>query len=158
MLFVEPAGLQNEAHPRANMNVKRVIGAGIVAFVILFVAGYLVHAVWLANTYRVMTDQGFSFRLQSDAQQKLWIVLVSDLLYSIVFSWIYARGLEPQPWANQGVRYGILMTLFTIVPASLSDYVVYNLPSMLVVRWMVAGLVTLVAMGLAVAAIQGPST
>jgi hypothetical protein len=140
------------------MNMKRVVGAGVVAFVVLFVAGFLVHGVWLANTYHVMTVKGFSFRSQSAMQQKFWIVLVSDLLYSMLFSWIYARGLEPKSWAGQGIRFGILMTLFTIVPNALNDYVVYNLPSMLVVQWMIAGLVTLIAMGLAVAAVQRTSS
>jgi intracellular septation protein A len=45
------------------------------------------------------------------------------------------------------------MTLFTVVPSTLNDYVVYNLPHRLVVHWMVAGLITLVLMGLAAAAI-----
>jgi hypothetical protein len=136
------------------MNVKRVIGAGVVAFVILFVAGYLIHGVWLANTYRVMTVQGFSFRPQGDMRPKLWIVLVSDLLYSMLFSWIYARGIESKPWPGQGIRFGILAALFTIVPSTLNNYVVYALPNVLVVDWMFSGLVALVAMGLAVAVIQ----
>ena len=135
------------------MNLKRVIGAGVVAFLILFVAGYLVHGVWLANTYRGMIAGGFSFRPQETMQHKLWIIWVSDFLYAMLFSWVYARGLEPKSWVGQGLRFGIWMTLFTVVPASLKDYVAYNLPYTLVVKWMAAGLTTLVVMGLAVAAI-----
>jgi hypothetical protein len=45
------------------------------------------------------------------------------------------------------------MTLFTVVPSTFNDYVVYNLPHTLVLHWMIAGLITLVLMGLAAAAI-----
>ena len=83
---------------------------------------------------------------------------MSDLLYSILFAWVYARGMEPKPWASQGIRFGILMALFTVVPASLNDYVVYNLPHMLVIEWIAAGFITLIVMGLAVAAILKGST
>jgi hypothetical protein len=135
------------------MDAKRLIGAIVAAFVILFVAGFLIHDVWLGSTYGEMRASGFSFRPEGAMQQRLWLIWVSDLLYSILFAWVYAKGVEAKPWAAQGVRYGIVVTLFTIVPATLNDYVVYSLPHRLVVDWMVAGLVTLVVMGLAVAAI-----
>lgn len=45
------------------------------------------------------------------------------------------------------------MSLFTGVPPTLNDCVVYNLPHTLVLHWNVAGLITLILMGLAVAAI-----
>jgi hypothetical protein len=66
---------------------------------------------------------------------------------------VYARGKEEKPWIGQGIRYGILMTLFTVVPSTLNDYVVYNLPHTLVLHWIIAGLITLILMGLAAAAI-----
>jgi hypothetical protein len=54
---------------------------------------------------------------------------------------------------RQGFRYGVLMTLFTIVPCALNDYAVYNVPHMLVVKWMAAGGVVRVMLGLLVAGI-----
>jgi hypothetical protein len=137
----------------ANMNVKKLVGAVVLAFLILFVAGLLVHRVWLASTYRGMTAEGFLFRTQDAIQHKLWIACVSDLLYSILFAWVYVRGIEPKPWASQGIRFGILMWLFTVVPASLNDYVVYNLHHILVIKWIAAGFITFIVMGLAVAAV-----
>lgn len=44
------------------------------------------------------------------------------------------------------------MTLFTVVPSTINEYVVYNLPYTLVLCWMVAGLITLILMSLAAAA------
>jgi hypothetical protein len=40
---------------------------------------------------------------------------------------VYVCGREDKPWIGQGLRYGVLMTLFTIVPSALNDYVSYQL-------------------------------
>ena len=110
------------------MDTKKLIGAMVAAFVILFLAGFLVHNVWLGATYRQMRDAGFSFRPEDALRQRLWGIWVSDALYSILFVWVYAKGKEEKPWVAQGIRYGILVTLFTVVPSTINDYVVYNLP------------------------------
>jgi hypothetical protein len=135
------------------MDTKKLIGAIVAVFAILFIAGFLVHGVWLGTTYREMRAAGFSFRPEHAMHHKLWGVWVSDALYSILFVWVYARGREAKPWVGQGIRYGILMTLFTVVPSTLNDYVVYDLPHALVLQWMIAGLITLILMGLAAAGI-----
>jgi hypothetical protein len=135
------------------MDAKKLIWAALLAFVILFVAGFLVHSVWLGDTYRQMRDSGFSFRPLEVMNHKLWIIFVSDFLYSLLFAWVYARGMEQKPWLGQGIRFGIVATLFTVVPSALNDYVVYNLPYKLVLVWMAAGLVTLILMALSVAAV-----
>ena len=140
------------------MDMKKLIGAIVAAFVILFVAGFLVHGMWLGTTYRQMRDAGFSFRPEDTMRLKLWGVWVSDALYSILFVWIYAKGRDEKPWMAQGIRYGILMTFFTVVPSTINDYVVYNLPHTLVLHWMIAGLFTLVLMGLAAATILKKSS
>jgi hypothetical protein len=133
--------------------MKKLIGAMVAAFAILFVAGFVVHGVWLGSTYREMRNAGFSFRPEDAMRHRMWCIWVSDALYSILFVWVYAKGKEAKAWASQGVRYGVLITLFTVVPSALNDYVVYDLPHRLVLHWMIAGLVTLMLMGLAVAAI-----
>lgn len=140
------------------MDTKKLIGAIVAAFVILFVAGFLVHSVLLASTYRQMRAEGFSFRPENAMQHKLWGIWVSDILYSILFVWVYIRGRDAKPWVAQGFRYGVVVTLFTVVPSALNDYVVYNLPHTLVLHWMIAGLITLILMGLAVAAILKPAS
>jgi hypothetical protein len=75
---------------------------------------------------------------------------VSAALYSILFVWVFAKRRVENPWVGQGIRYGVLMTLFTVMPSTINDYVVYNLPHTLVLHWMIAGLITLILMGLAI--------
>jgi hypothetical protein len=130
-----------------------MIVAVLVVFVTLVVAGFLIHAMWLGSTYQAMRDDGFSFRTPDAIQHRMWLIWISDLLYAILFVWVYVRGRETTPWLGQGLRYGVLMTLFTIVPGALNEYATYNLPHMLVVKWMAADGVVLVILGLLVAAI-----
>jgi hypothetical protein len=130
-----------------------MILAVVVVFVTLVVAGFLIHAIWLGSTYQAMRDDGFSFRTPDALRHRLWLIWLSDLLYAILFVWVYVRGREDRPWVGQGLRYSVLMTLFTVVPSALNEYAVYNLPHMLVVKWMAACGVVLVILGLVVAAI-----
>jgi hypothetical protein len=135
------------------MDTKRMILAVVVVLVVLVVAGAVIHGAWLGSTYEAMRNDGFSFRMPDALRHRLWLIWLSDLLYAILFVRVYLRGREDKPWTGQGVRYGVLMTLFTVVPSALNEYVVYNLPHMLVVKWMVAGGVVLVMLGLLVAAL-----
>jgi hypothetical protein len=130
-----------------------MILAVALVFVVLVAAGFLIHAVWLGNTYQAMRDVGFSFRTPEAFQHRMWLIWLSDLLYAILFVWVYVRGREDTPWVGQGLRYGVLMSLFTVVPNALNEYVVYNLQHMLVVKWMAAGSAVLVILGLLVAAV-----
>jgi hypothetical protein len=135
------------------MEWKRMVAAVVVVFLGLVIGGFLIHALWLQSTYQMMRDSGFSFRTPEALQHRLVVIWISDLVYAILFVWVYVRGREPKPWPGQGLRYGVLMTFFTIVPSSLNEYAVYNLPHMLVVKWMAAGGVVLVILGLLVARI-----
>jgi len=135
------------------MDSKRMILAVVLVFVVLVVAGFLIHGVWLGSTYQDMRNGDSPFRTPDALQHRLWLIWLSDLLYAILFVWVYVRGREDSPWVGQGLRYGVLMTLFTIVPSTLNDYAVYKVPHMLAVKWMAGGGVVLVILGLLVAAI-----
>ncbi len=135
------------------MNLKKLAIAIVVSFIILLVSGFLIHGVWLANTYTQMRASGMNFRPATDMMHKMWIIWVSNFVYAFLFVFVYARGSENKPWVGQGVRFGIIATLFTVVPNTLNDYLVYNISYTLAVKWMISGLVVLVIMGVVVAAI-----
>ncbi len=66
------------------MDTKKLIGAMVAVFVILFAAGFVVHDVLLGSTYRQMRDAGFSFRPEDAMRHKFWGICVSNALYSIL--------------------------------------------------------------------------
>lgn len=135
------------------METKKIVLAVVVTYIIMLAAGFLIHGLWLASTYHALHGPGDPFRPEEALAHKIWFIWAGDLLYAILFVWIYTRGIEDRPWVGQGIRYGILMTLFTVVPSAINDYCVYPLPYTLAVKWMIGGLVALIAMGLATAGI-----
>jgi len=78
-------------------------------------------------------------------------MLVGQLIFTIMFAWVYTRGVENKPWVGQGIRYGILMTLLVVVPSACAQYTSYSIPYTLALKWMVGGGVQLVVLGLVVA-------
>lgn len=130
--------------------MKKIVAAVVVAYIVLMGSNFLIHSVWLMKDYAAIPD---SWRPLADMQRKIWLMWIGQLFFTVMFVWIYTRGVERKPWPAQGIRYGILMTLFTVIPYSLSEYVIYRIPHMLAVKWMIAGGIELIILGLIVAGI-----
>lgn len=130
--------------------MKKLVLATIVAYIVLMATNYFVHSVWLMADYNAIPG---SHRPPEEMIHRFWAMLLGQLFFAAMFAYIYTRGRENRPWVQQGIRYGIVMTFMTVVPYSLSDYVVYNVPHRLAVKWMVAGGLQLIILGLIVAAV-----
>ena len=138
------------------MEPKKLILAIAVGYVILMVLGYVIHEIWLMPVYQ---QYATIWRLEETMRHKMWINWAGQLLFTALFAWIYTRGVEDKPWVGQGIRYGIVMTLLTVIPAVCSQYVVYPIPYTLALKWMGAGAVQLIVLGLVVAGFcQKPAT
>ncbi len=133
------------------MDTKKFVLAIVVAYIVLIGTAYLIHQVLLAPTYREMMTG--PFRPEEVIRHKMWVMWVGQLLFTVLFAYIYTRGVEDKPWVGQGIRYGILIALLAAIPAVLSEYVVYPVPHTLAIKWMVAGAVQTILMGLVVAGI-----
>lgn len=132
------------------MSTKKLIIAMVACYAVLMGTNYLIHQVWLMNDYLATPD---SWRPMADLQQKMWVMFVGQAFFAVMFCYIYSRGAEAKPWLAQGIRYGIVMTLFTVIPYSLGEFTVFRVPHMLAVKWMAAGLVQMIILGLIVAGI-----
>lgn len=130
--------------------MKKTVMAVVATFVVLMATNYLIHEKLLMPDYDAIP---LSHRSPWGIQHRFWAMIIGQIFFSAMFAYIYTRGLEKKPWVAQGIRYGILMACLTIVPTSLSQYVVYIIPYMLSIKWMVAGGIQMVLAGLVVAAI-----
>ena len=130
------------------MDWKRFILAVVVSFVVLEGTGFLIHGMWLDPIYRSMPT---SWRPFDEMEQKMWIMWIGDLLFATMFCYVYLRGMENKPWLAQGVRYGIIIALLAMIPATLGNYVVFRVTYTLALKWMAAGGVQLVLLGILVA-------
>jgi len=132
------------------MNWKRYAIAVVAVYVVLLAAGFLVHEALLGEDYKAL---GSVMRSEEDAMSHLPYMLLAQLLMSLAIVWIYAKGVEPKPWLGQGVRFGLALWVLTGVAIYLIYYAVEPLPSSLVVKQIVYGLLEGVPAGIVVAAI-----
>ena len=78
-------------------------------------------------------------------------MILAHVLMSGAFVWIYSRGVEAKPWLGQGIRYGCVIALLTVVPGYTIYYVVQPMPGMHVVKQIVFDGALLLILGAVVA-------
>jgi hypothetical protein len=132
------------------MSAKKLLLAMVICYVVLMGTNYLIHSIWLMSDYAATPG---TWRPMADLMHKMWVMFVGQAFFAVLFCYIYSRGAEAKPWPAQGIRYGILITLFAVIPYSLGEYTVYNVPHMVAAKWMVAGCVQMIILGLIVAGI-----
>jgi hypothetical protein len=135
------------------MPMKRIILAIAACFVLLSAGRYLIHDVWLADTY---LETAAVWRDQESMLSHLWVLYVANLILAGAAVLIYIRGVEPKPWLGQGIRFGILLALVTAVPQSLVEWVVLPVPYQLALRWIIGEGVLAVLAGVLAAVICQP--
>lgn len=132
------------------MSMKKLIPAMIVCYIVLMGTNYLIHNIWLMKDYAAVPD---TWRPMAEMMHKIWVMWIGQAFFAVLFCYVYARGAEAKPWVAQGIRFGILMTLFIVIPSALGEYTVYNVPHILAIKWMIAGCIQFIILGLIVAGI-----
>jgi hypothetical protein len=127
---------------------KKLITAWIVLFIAWFFGSFVVHGVLLRSDYMLL---GNLFRGEGDQQKYFPLMIVAHLIMAGAFVWIYARGVEAKPWIPQGVRFGVAVTLLTIVPTYIIYFVVQPMPGGLVIKQIVFDGILTVILGTIVA-------
>ncbi|MCL4548270.1 MAG: hypothetical protein M1495_06850 [Bacteroidetes bacterium] len=136
------------------MNVKKLIIAFVVVFILLEATNYLVNMVILSSTY-ANPDISKIFRPMAEMESKMWMMWIADLVYSFFFVFIFVKGYESKG-IMEGVRYGIYIGLFIQLLAAVAQNVFYPVPGYLAVQWFIYGLIQSVIFGVAAAMIYKP--
>jgi hypothetical protein len=134
--------------------MKKLVLAIVAAYVVLMLTNYLVHQVWLMSDYAAIPA---SHRSLAGIMHRFWAMAAGQFFFAALFAYVYTRGAEKKPWLAQGIRYGILIAFLTVIPTALGEYVVYIVPYQLAIKWMVAGGIQLIILGLIVAGICSES-
>jgi hypothetical protein len=125
-----------------------------VLFVVAQAIGYVVHQVWLSDTYEALAS---AFRPQAEMMDMMWIMMLTGLGVLFFFCYIFTKGYEGKGIA-EGVRYGALMGLFVGLPSAVDVYVIYPITAELAMIWYVSGVISFVIFGAIFAAIYKPSS
>lgn len=133
------------------MNIKRLLLAIVVAFVIVFATDFLIHGLWLSSDYEATKEL---WRPESDMNARFHWMLMAQLIGAATFVIIWAKGFAGRD-IGTGITFGLLMGLAQQVWAII-DHVVMPVPGVLVGKWVVAGLVQCVLLGIVTALIYKP--
>jgi hypothetical protein len=130
------------------LEMKRTILSVVVGFLFLGVISHLIHSIWPIPIY---SHYELIWALRGDRLPHRWLLWLGQLIFIVVFIWIYGKGFQTKPWPGQGLRYGLLITLLTVVPAACTNYAFYPVPFTLLAKWIAAGGLQLILLGLVVA-------
>ena len=136
------------------MNVKRWLLASAAAFFFVFVFGYVVHELLLADLYKQTASV---WRPKAEMDKLMWLMMVGSLVYVLAFTFIYAQGREAKkPGLGQGLRFGLYIWVLTSVAMNLMWYALIPIPAALPVYWTIAGLAESLAIGAIVGLLYKP--
>jgi len=127
---------------------KKFFISWVVLFVVWMAGSFLVHGFWLGESYAAMSDV---YRPMEEQEKLMPFMLLAHVMLAGGFVWIYRRGQEDKPWLSQGVRFGILIALFAVIPTYLIYYSVQSMSSELLVKQIVGDGILTILLGLVVA-------
>lgn len=135
------------------MSMGKTIGAIVAGVILQSATSYLIHQVILTPDYMASAS---TWRDPADITHRMWAILLANLIYVAGAVLIYVRGVENKPWPMQGIRFGILLSLVTVVYSSIYSWVVLEVPHMLAVKWICMEGIQCLLLGLLIAAILQP--
>ena len=125
------------------MNIKRLIIAIIVGFVVFWVTDFLIHGLWLMPDYKATQSL---WRPEAEMGSYMGWMLCAQLLFAITFVMIWTR------WADTArlgcaIMYGFLMGIFSGCWAIIM-YVVIPMPGSIACKWFFAGIAQAIILGI----------
>ena len=136
----------------SHLNWKKLWITVAVIYVVNQVMGYLIHAVWLGETYASLAH---IWRPEAEMMAKQWIMFVTAAVYCFFFVYLFAKGCEGKGVA-EGVRFGAIIGLFVGVFSAYDWYVILPIPYSLALKWFLSGMVVTIIMGIVAALVYKP--
>jgi hypothetical protein len=124
----------------------------VVVFVVAMALDFVVHGVLLRPDYAALTPQ--LFRAPADGQRYFPFMLLAHAFMAIGITWLYRGGRGERPWAGQGIRFGIALAFYAVVPTYLIYYAVQPMPQALVAKQIVFDTIAVIVIALVAAAVN----
>lgn len=136
------------------MNYGRIVVAAIVAWVVYFTYGFLVHGMLIARDY-IPYPEGV-YRSGEAARSHMPIGLLGLLVAMAVFAMVYARGCERARSVGAGARLGLLFGVFMAGAFAAVNYGTINISGKLALELAGSALVEWTLVGIVVGWIYKP--
>ncbi len=130
------------------MTWAKFLLASLAVFIASSLFNFAIHGFILQPEYR--TYPGL-LRDLADSQSHTLYLILSFLIFSPAFVWMYSRGVSSAPWVGQGVRYAIAIWFIATVSRYLTYYAIQPWSAGTVLRQIVYELPMMIVLGLIVA-------
>ena len=130
------------------MTWAKFLLASLAVFIASSLFNFAIHGFILQPEYR--TYPGL-LRDLADGQSHTLYLILSFLIFSPAFVWMYSRGVSSAPWVGQGVRYAIAIWFIATVSRYLTYYAIQPWSAGTVLRQIVYELPMMIVLGLIVA-------
>ena len=135
---------------------KRFWIAGVVASLLFFLLGFVVHGLLLTNDYM---NYKHLFRTEEEAMGNMPWMTLAHIIMGFAFAWIYSKGVNNRDSALiQGLRFGVATTLLVTVPWYMIQYSVEPWGRRVVAKQVVLDGISMIIVAVVVAYIYKPST
>ena len=137
------------------MDYKRIALAAVVAWVVDSAYGVIV---WMKLLGGEFAKYPALFRPEADMNAHLPLAFAGSLLAMFVLATIYAKGYEGGKGVVEGMRFGILMALFTLGFVSIGLYASFNLGRRIAVMASAASFLEMIVVGAVIGLMYKPAT
>ena len=133
------------------MNIKRYIAASVAVFVVQQLLNFLIHGVILKAAY-----ESTKSIWRPDMASKMWILTLTTFILSFLFTLIFVKGYEAKG-IPEGIRFGLLIGLFTSIPMAYNTYATFPIPYSLALQWFLYGTAASIVLGVVAASVYRPA-
>ena len=137
------------------MDYKRIALAAVVAWVVDSAYGVIV---WMKLLGSEFAKYPALFRPEADMNAHMPLAFAGSLLAMFVLATIYAKGYEGGKGVVEGMRFGILMALFTLGFVSIGLYASFNLGRRIAVMASAASFLEMIIVGAVIGLMYKPAT
>ena len=135
------------------MNPKRLLLAIIAAFAAIFFTDFLIHGLWMQPVYKATMHL---WRTDEEMQAHMGWLCAGQLVATVTFVLIWAKGFAATGCRKCAVMYGLCMGLFSQANTLIS-YAVQPLTLEIVWKWMLSGVLQGIVVGLVVQSVYKPA-
>ena len=132
------------------MNTKKFLLASLAVFITLLILEFVIHKFLLVTVYESVQEV-----LRPDMKDKMWIMYLTGIIFSLLFVYIFSKGYEGKG-IMEGAKYGLIIGLVVFLVGSYNQYVVYPLPYGLVLKWFIYGTIEMIVAGIVLAFVYKP--
>lgn len=133
------------------MNIKRLILAIIVGWLVIFAADIVIHHFWLMPDYEATKA---IWRPEAEMQPRLHWMFIAQFLGVATFVIVWAKGFAGGS-VGTGMVFGLLMGLFQSIWV-LTNYVLIPMPGDLAIKWFIGSVAQAVLFGIVTSLVYKP--